>query len=165
MRLLVGLSAAFAVALVSLAPLHGQRAASPTFADVSPIFKSKCTGCHMQGGIAPFSLTSAKQARIHAALIKVMTQAALMPPWPPGRDSLPFVGQSGRQLTALEKDLIARWAAGGARVGGHVAPPPRAAAVKGAVFAPRAAYTPHAAVGLDDYHCTLLDPKLAQRRM
>src|SRR4051794_37027860 len=68
----------------------GALRASPTFADVAPIFNSKCTGCHMAGGIAPFSLTDPTQARTHAALIKIMTQAGAMPPWPPGPDSEPF---------------------------------------------------------------------------
>jgi len=139
--------------------------ASPTFADVAPIFNSKCTGCHMAGGIAPFSLTDPNQARTHAALIKIMTHAGAMPPWPPGRDSKPFVGEGNRRLTADEKALISRWVDGGAQVGGAAASPVTVVAPKGLVFAPRTAYTPHPAVGLDDYHCTLLDPKLADARM
>src|SRR5262245_18251531 len=63
----------------------GAHRASPGFADVAPIFNSKCTGCHLAGGIAPFSLTDPNQARRHAALIKVMTRTGAMPPWPPGR--------------------------------------------------------------------------------
>ena len=118
----------------------------------------------MAGGIAPFSLTDPNQARTHAALIKIMTNTGAMPPWPPGRDSKPFVGESNRRLTAGEKALIARWVDGGARVGGAVASRPPTVATKGLVFAPRSAYLPHPAVGLDDYHCTLLDPKLAERR-
>src|SRR5262245_60231349 len=70
----------------------GAHRASPSFADVAPIFNSKCTGCHMAGGIAPFSLTDPDQARTHAALIKIMTGTGAMPPWPPGRDSKPYVG-------------------------------------------------------------------------
>ncbi len=157
--------AVLGAALASLAPLYAGRSAVPTFGDVAPIFNAKCTGCHMKGGIAPFSLTSPKEARAHAQLIRIMTEATLMPPWPPGHDSQPFVGQGSRQLTDREKDLLARWVAGGARIGREVAPPPSARAPKGLVLAPRAAYLPHAEVGLDDYHCSLLDPRLAQGRM
>jgi hypothetical protein len=32
--------------------------------------------------------------------------------------------------------------------------------LRGIVLAPEKAYLPHASVGLDDYHCTLLDPRL-----
>jgi hypothetical protein len=132
---------------------------------VAPIFNSKCVGCHTIGGIAPFSLTSAADAHAHAQLIEAMTQARRMPPWPPGPDSKPFVGQSNRQLTAQELDLIARWVAAGARVGPRLAPPPKSAAPKGFVFQPSAAYLPRPEVGLDDYHCTLLEPNLPQTRM
>jgi hypothetical protein len=136
-----------------------------TYADVAPIFNSKCVGCHTVGGVAPFSLTSAADAHAHAQLIEAMTQARRMPPWPPGPDSKPFVGQGSRQLTAHELDLIASWVAGGARVGHRVAPPPRPAAPKGLVFQPATAYLPRPEVGLDDYHCTLLEPKLTESRM
>jgi mono/diheme cytochrome c family protein len=165
-RLLVSLAvAAAALAAVAPAAVHGRGEAAPTYADVAPIFASKCAGCHMPGGIAPFSLLSPKQAHEHAQLIKIMTHAGAMPPWPPGRDSRPFVGQGSRQLTDREKDLIARWAAGGGKVGARVAPPPPAHAPKGIVFEPRGAYMPHPAVGFDDYHCTLIDPQLRQGKM
>jgi hypothetical protein len=165
MRRLVCSLSIVAAGLVWLAPLHGQGVGPTTFADVAPIFNSKCTGCHMPGGIAPFSLTSPKEARKHADLIKIMTQSGLMPPWPPGHDSRPFVGQRLRQLTAQEKQLIARWVAGGARIGSYKATARKASPPKGIVIAPRAAYLPHPEVGIDDYHCTLLDPRLAQGGM
>jgi hypothetical protein len=159
--LLLALGAGLAV----VAPVHGDSGA-PTYADVAPIFDSKCAGCHMQGGIAPFSLTSVKQAQAHAADILRMTQLGAMPPWPPGPDSQALVGQDLRLLTAAEKDLIARWVAAGVPAGAPVAPAPAPAAPTGLVISPRAAYLPHAAVGgLDDYHCTLLTPKLTADRM
>jgi hypothetical protein len=88
-----------------------------------------------------------------------------MPPWPPGRDSKPFVGQAHRQLTPNELDLIARWVDGGARVGSGAVAPPKHRAVEGLVFKPHSAYLPRPEVGLDDYHCTLLDPKLSKGQM
>ena len=129
MRWLPASLAALAAGLVLAAPVA---AAPPTYADVAHVFNSKCTGCHTEGGIAPFSLRSATQAKSHAQLIKIMTQANAMPPWPPARDSMAFVGQSARQLTAQEKDLIARWVAGGAKLGPHVTLPPKKT-VKGGI--------------------------------
>jgi hypothetical protein len=156
---------ALGAGLAVVAPIHGD-GGSPTYADVAPIFTSKCAGCHMQGGIAPFSLTNVKQAQAHAADILRMTQLGAMPPWPPASDSQPLVGQDARRLTAPEKDLIARWVAAGAPAGPPVAPPPRPPAPTGLVLSPRAAYLPHAAVGgIDDYHCTLLTPKPAADRL
>jgi hypothetical protein len=132
------------------------------YAQVAPIFESKCVTCHTMGGVAPFPLTTAADARSHAQLIGLFTKAGQMPPWPPANDSQSFVGQARRLLTPAEKSLIQRWVATGAHAGPAAAaapsPPPR---LKGVVLAPEHAYLPHASVGLDDYHCTLLDPKLA----
>ncbi|MGH3142092.1 MAG: hypothetical protein ACRDO9_03020, partial [Gaiellales bacterium] len=55
------------VPIVAVAASRGDRgrapAAAPSFQrDVAPILREKCTGCHQVGGIAPFSLQTAKQA-------------------------------------------------------------------------------------------------------
>ena len=163
MRRLLAVIAPFAACLALASAVHGGQ--SVTYASVAPIFQSKCVGCHNLGGIAPFSLTTAADARAHAQLIEGATQARLMPPWPPGPDSQAFVGQGHRQLTQHELDLIASWVAGGARLGPAVAPPPKRPAPKGLVLAPAKAYLPHAEVGLDDYHCTLFQPNLREGRM
>ena len=89
----------------------------PTWAKVAPIFADKCAGCHTPGGIAPFSLRSAQAARAHANGILVMTKLGRMPPWMPGHDSPAYLGQSKRILTSAEKELLARWVRGGARIG------------------------------------------------
>jgi len=163
MRRLLAVLMSCAAGLIFATTVDG--GSGTTYADVAPILNSKCAGCHTVGGIAPFSLASARDARAHAQLIEAATQARVMPPWPPGRDSKPFVGQSLRRLTAKQLDLIARWVDGGARVGsGHVARP-KPHAVKGFVLEPRNAYLPRPEVGLDDYHCTLLDPKLSKGQM
>ncbi|HEY2935638.1 MAG TPA: hypothetical protein VGJ25_03510 [Gaiellaceae bacterium] len=149
-----------AAALAVAAPLHGE-GGSPTYADVAPILQDKCAGCHVQGGIAPFALTSVRDAQVHADAILRMTQLGAMPPWPPSSDSQPLAGQEKRLLTADEKDLIARWVAAGAPAGAPVPAPPQPSAPRGLTLSPRGTYTPRAAVGgIDDYHCFLLEPKL-----
>jgi hypothetical protein len=70
----------------------------------------------MSGGIAPFSLTSARSAKAHAAAILTMTQLGMMPPWPP-----PGLAAVRRQR-ATDPDrgregTIARWVRDGARIG------------------------------------------------
>src|SRR5262245_47272935 len=98
MRRLLAVLAPVAACLALASAVSGGQ--NVTYANVAPILDSKCVGCHTVGGIAPFSLATASDARAHAQLILAATQARIMPPWPPARDSLPFVGQSHRQLTA-----------------------------------------------------------------
>jgi mono/diheme cytochrome c family protein len=95
MRRLLAVLVPLAACLVFAATVSG--GPSVTYANVAPILNSKCAGCHTVGGIAPFSLATARDARAHAQLIEAATQARLMPPWPPGRDSQPFVGQAHRR--------------------------------------------------------------------
>src|SRR5438128_106084 len=149
----------------------GAAASGPTYyRDVAPILDAKCASCHRLGGIAPFALTTAADARAHAAGIVRLTKAGVMPPWMPGADSSDFVGRDARRLTAAELGTLAAWVANGARAGdpadrhSH----PRTAAGLGGpgrtiTLAPPKPYTPHATGGgIDDYHCFVLDPHLAQ---
>ena len=96
-----------------------------------------------------------------------MTQLGRMPPWMPGRDSPAYLGQSRRILTATEKKLVARWVRGGARIGNGSPVKPVGGTTNAPgttmVLAPAKPYLPRAAGGgLDDYHCFLLEPRLAQ---
>jgi hypothetical protein len=143
------------------------RTAAPTWAAVAPIFAEKCLGCHTTGGIAPFSLKSAQTAKRYSNAILVMTQLGRMPPWMPGHDSPAYLGQSRRVLSNTEKSLIARWVQGGARIGagGSITPigGTTNAPGKTMTLTPAKPYMPKAAGGgLDDYHCFLLEPHLAQ---
>jgi hypothetical protein len=157
-----GVLALALAALAVAAPLHGD-GGTPTYADIAPVLQDKCASCHVEGGIAPFALTSARDAQAHAASILRMTQLGAMPPWPPSADSEPLVGQDRRVLTADEKDLIARWVAAGAPTGPPVPPAPAPRPPRGLTLAPKGMYTPRAAVGgIDDYHCFLLEPHLAR---
>jgi hypothetical protein len=149
----------------------GSAASGPTYSrDVAPNLDAKCASCHRLGGIAPFSLTTAADAKAHAAGIVRMTKAGLMPPWMPGADSAAIVGRDKRRLTPDELATLTRWAAAGAPAGNPAdrhSKPSLGAGLSGpgrtVTLAPPKAYTPHAAGGgIDDYHCFLLDPKLTQ---
>ena len=173
-RLGLALAAAAAAAVAVSAIAAGSsgtrpasHAASPSWNDVAPIFAEKCAGCHTPGGIAPFSLRNARSAAANANGILVMTQLGRMPPWMPGRDSPAYLGQSRRILSLAEKQLIARWVRGGARIGagGSVKPVGGESNAPGTTMtlAPARPYFPKAAVGgIDDYHCFLLEPRLTQ---
>src|SRR6188472_4324034 len=102
MRNVALLSLLAAVSIAALVAHAGGAAPStaPTYnRDVAPILDAKCASCHRIGGIAPFSLTTAADARAHAAGIVRMTKAGLMPPWMPGDDSAAIIGRDKRRLT------------------------------------------------------------------
>src|SRR6476659_2899843 len=102
------------VAAALVARAGGSTSASPTYnRDVAPILDSKCASCHRLGGIAPFPLTTAADAKAHAAGIVRMTRSGVMPPWMPGADSAPIIGRDHRRLTAGELETLARWAVAG----------------------------------------------------
>ena len=171
MRKLAVLAVAVAGLLGSVLAHRSGASAGPTYyRDVAPILDAKCASCHRLGGIAPFSLTTAADARLHASGIVRMTKAGLMPPWMPGPDSADLVGRDARRLTAAELGTLAAWAANGAPAGNasdrHTTPS-TAAGLSGPgrtiTLAPPKPYTPHAAGGaIDDYHCFVLDPKLTR---
>jgi Copper type II ascorbate-dependent monooxygenase, C-terminal domain len=175
-RKAVLLAAVLAVATAALVARSGSATptaatAGPTYyRDVAPILDAKCASCHRLGGIAPFALTTAGDAKAHAAGIVRMTKAGLMPPWMPGDDSAAIIGRDVRRLTAAELSTLARWTAGGAPMGNPAdrhSKPSAGAGLSGPgrtiTLMPPRAYVPHAAGGgIDDYHCFLLDPKLKE---
>jgi mono/diheme cytochrome c family protein len=79
LALAVAFVAVVAIAVTTMASGSGEKRAAArgggavTWAKVAPIFAEKCSGCHTPGGIAPFSLLSAKSAKAHANGILVMT--------------------------------------------------------------------------------------------
>lgn len=162
---------ALAVPLAALAVARGAPTAAvpPSFTrDVAPVIADKCAGCHRPGGIAPFSLVTAKQISSSSAAIAGAVQAQIMPPWPPGTSSPAYAGQDTRILSSHQRATILAWARAGAKVDGPARKP---AAQKGPEVRAgetllnlrmQATYTPSAPAGVtDDYRCFLLDPKQA----
>ena len=169
-RIAVVLAAAGALLGATLAVRGGRAASPPTYyRDVAPILDAKCTTCHRLGGIAPFSLTTEAAAKANANAIVRMTRAGVMPPWMPGPDSAPLRGRDLRRLTSNELATLAGWAAAGAPAGNPAdlrTRPSTGAGLGGPgrtiKLAPAKSYLPRATGGgIDDYHCFVLDPKLA----
>jgi tetratricopeptide (TPR) repeat protein len=91
----------------------GAQAGAPTYAaDVEPILRRQCVGCHRAGDIAPFSLDSFEEVRRRGRVIADVTARRYMPPWKPvtGHGG-PFVGARG--LTDDEIHRIAKWVEAG----------------------------------------------------
>jgi peroxiredoxin len=92
--------------------------------DIAPLFNRRCVECHRPGEIAPFALTSYKQAAGWAETIAEVVADGRMPPW----HADPKYGHfaNDRRLTDAEKKLIRDWAAAGAPEGDpkDLPPPP-----------------------------------------
>ncbi len=79
--------------------------------DVFPIFRDKCTPCHVEGGVAPMSLMTYELAYPWAESIRAELIASHMPPWNADEGVGSF--KHARRLTAKEVDIILTWATGG----------------------------------------------------
>ena len=90
--------------------------AVPTFTkDVAPILYKNCTQCHRPGEIAPMSLLTYEDARPWAKSMRDEVSDGTMPPWHADAPHGTFLND--RSLTAADKDVIIKWANGGAPKG------------------------------------------------
>ena len=143
--------------------------APPTYWNrVATILETSCTKCHARGGIGPMPLTTYADAKEHAARIVDETRARRMPPWLPDTSSCAKLEHS-RALAPSDIDALASWQERGAPEGDAadfrpvtprhtfeaVTRPPDSVAI------PETAYPPKRGRA-DDYHCFVLDPKLAK---
>ena len=79
--------------------------------DVFPIFKERCSRCHVPGGVAPMSLMTYEEAFPWAESIRAELVAAHMPPATVD-ESFGDVAHA-RGLSPKELDIILTWASGG----------------------------------------------------
>src|SRR5689334_16919449 len=83
--------------------------------DVEPIVATRCVRCHQPHGFAPMSLASYHDAKTWASAIRSEVLSARMPPWPAAAGYGDFSNDA--HLSAIEMELLARWADGGAPLG------------------------------------------------
>jgi hypothetical protein len=79
--------------------------------DVFPIFRDKCSRCHVEGGVAPMSLMTYEEAFPWAESIRAELIASHMPPWNAQDGYGEF--KHATLLTASELDVVLTWATGG----------------------------------------------------
>lgn len=113
--LLLGSSLSLFALILNNTRVSAQKITPTYYTDVQPILEKNCVSCHVKGGIAPFVLDDPKEAVARAERIAQVTQADYMPPWPPGKDSQPFLNE--RKLGTASKQILADWAKAGAPLG------------------------------------------------
>lgn len=134
--------------------------------DVRAIVEANCQGCHYEGGIGPFPLTTFEEVSGLGALIQGVTRATIMPPWPPADECGKFKHE--RKLDPAEIQAISDWVDAGTPEGDpndYVAPQidtitlgtPDYVADIGVDYAPN---PPDG--GIDDYHCFIIEPNFSE---
>lgn len=131
------------------------------YRDVKPILDTNCVSCHQPGAIAPFSLTTYKEAaRFHRAMAKAVRDR-VMPPWSaaPGCTEYKY----DRSLSTEAIETLQEWSLAGAPEGtpSQFTPAPAADLEKGLTrvdhkLTMQERYTPQADSD-GDYRCFLME--------
>jgi hypothetical protein len=136
--------------------------------DIAPLLSAHCSGCHREGGLAPFSLTSYDDAAPIANLIAAAVASGEMPPWgaPPSEEceqERPWKGDVS--LSPLQVAQLRAWADDDAPLGDPATaaalppPPEEHLANPTQRVAPSGAYTVEA--NGDEFRCVKYDPQIA----
>lgn len=136
------------------------------YQDAKPIVDARCAGCHVDGGIGPFALTTYDDLFRFLADVQVAVATDRMPPWKPA-DCCRDLAHD-RSLTADEKAIVLAWIAQGALPGDPAAEsPPLDIDVGGlsrvdlTIGMPEP-FAPQPTIGLDEIRCFLIDWPVAE---
>ncbi|MCF8256912.1 MAG: T9SS type A sorting domain-containing protein [Flavobacteriales bacterium] len=134
--------------------------------NIACIVYTRCTGCHNDGGIAPFSLMTYGDAAAAAFGIQQAVNSGNMPPWPPDPTYRSFAHE--RVLTPQEIDLINNWVNNGMPEGNGVAPMAPVYTTNEEITSPDLVITmPNftvSTIGNDVYQCFVIPSGLLQDR-
>ena len=86
--------------------------AAVTFADVKPILRKHCEGCHQAGEVGPMAFGTYKQTRPWAKAIRQAVMERSMPPWHADAETSHRIRNS-RALGEAEIGTIVKWVDGG----------------------------------------------------
>ena len=129
--------------------------------DVAPILAEHCLGCHTDGAIAPFPLTTYDQVLELAPVIDMVMAARTMPPPGVVADGSCNEFRNVEWVPDAQLELIHRWVDDGALEGEPDGPPPEPAprpTLEGPTITaklPRYLPTPDVEAPYEDYQCFL----------
>ncbi|MCB1064660.1 MAG: cytochrome c [Verrucomicrobiae bacterium] len=104
-------SPAFFVGLAFPALVWGADTEVTFSRDIAPLLQQRCVECHRDGGGAPFSLESYRDASRRASTILRVVEDRYMPPWHAIGGDIPLEGD--RQLMPAQIELFRAWVEGG----------------------------------------------------
>lgn len=134
--------------------------------NIACILYTRCTSCHNDGGIAPFSLMTYDDATAAAFGMQGAVNAGSMPPWPPDPNYRSFAHE--RVLTQNEIDQINAWVNSGMPQGAGSPPSPPDYTTNEAITDPDLVITmPNyniGTIGNDVYRCFVIPSGLQQDR-
>lgn len=93
----------------------GSAAGLTYFTDAKPIVDAKCAKCHVEGGIAPFPLTTYAEVEAHKGSIRAAVESRTMPPWPASNDCNEYLND--RSLSDEQIATLVGWIDEGAAEG------------------------------------------------
>lgn len=127
--------------------------------DVRPLMEARCVSCHIEGGIAPFGLTSYEQVAAMRSAIAVATKNRTMPPYLAGPGCAEYADD--QTLSDAQIAMLDTWAKEGGVRGTPSGASKSAAPLETSL--PRVDLT----IGMkepwtpvkepDDYHCFVID--------
>jgi hypothetical protein len=160
------LALSFTFACTPPAPADQGSSDPSWYRDAQPIVQERCQGCHVEGGIAPFALTSFEDVAARADQISASVRSGRMPPWMPDETQCRPIKDS-RRLTSLEVETLAAWVEAGAPEGTAVQQKPLETQAQLPWIDKRMDigldYQP-VATRDDDYRCFILDPQLSDSK-
>jgi hypothetical protein len=105
---------------ISVLALPSVAVAAVTYAEVQPILRQRCEGCHRAGEIGPMAFGSYQQTRPWAKAIRQAVLSRTMPPWHADAETSRRIRNS-RALSGAEIETLVKWVDGGAAEGAPVA--------------------------------------------
>ncbi|MCA2981836.1 MAG: hypothetical protein INH37_26465, partial [Myxococcaceae bacterium] len=110
------------IAVASLVAACGSSTQVTYEKDVRPLMTARCTSCHVEGGIAPFALTTYEQVAAVKEAVVVAVKNRTMPPYLAAPGCTEYADD--QNLTDAQMAMLEAWAKDGAPRGTPTGAPP-----------------------------------------
>ncbi len=135
------------------------------YKDIAPLMSKYCSGCHVEGGIAPFALGSYQDVLSYAQAVKEETAKRTMPPFLADNSGACQSYRDARWMSDAEIKTIGDWVDAGKKEGSAADMPALQQPIVPTINPTQtldmgASYSPNTSMN-DDYRCFVINPGLA----